>query len=65
MAELIQQNNLNGLRIAGYTNPVLIENFDFLKEYSFLHGLEIATPFDYSYEFLKYLPFLEHLNIQN
>ena len=61
----IQKRNLSGLRIFADLQDQRVYSFDFLKEYDFLEGLEIASRDEDSYVFLKSLKKLKHLNLQN
>ncbi len=63
--KIIKDKNLNGLRIFAQLKEDRIDGFDFLNEYNFLEGLEIASRDDYDYKFLKSLKNLKHLNLQN
>jgi hypothetical protein len=65
--QTIDKNKLNGLRIFddAFPEQERLTSFDFLAEYDFLEGLEIATIFDNDYSFLKSLPKLKHLSLQN
>ena len=63
--KLIDDNQLNGLRIFAHLKEDKLNNLDFLKDYNFLKGLEIATIPDFNYDFLKSLTELKQLNIQN
>lgn len=61
----IRKKNLNGLRIFADLEDQRVYSFEFLKEYDFLEGLEIASRDEDSYAFLKFLTKLKHLNLQN
>ncbi len=63
--KIIKDKNFNGLRIFAQLQADRIDGFDFLNEYNFLEGLEIASRDDYDYNFLKSLTKLKHLNLQN
>ncbi|MGA2296644.1 MAG: leucine-rich repeat protein, partial [FCB group bacterium] len=65
--KIITKKKLDGLFIFDHAYPILerITDFDFLREFSFLEGLAIATMHDANYKFLKYLPLLKYLALNN
>lgn len=63
--EIIERDHLKGMRIFADLKSEYIESFSFLKEYTFLKGLEISSRHENSYDFLNCLNNLEYLNIQN
>jgi len=63
--QVIKKNKLNGLRIFAELQEDRIDSFEFLKEYTFLEGLGIASRDDYDYNFLKSMKYLKRLSIQN
>lgn len=63
--QVIKRENLGGLSIFAQLQEDRVDSFDFLKEYSFLQGLSIASRDDYNYDFLKSLGNLKSLTISN
>ncbi len=59
--QMIEINNLNGLRIFDHLDP--LESIDFLKGYTFLKELEIECVYDHDFDFLNKLVLLERLSI--
>lgn len=59
--ELIEVNNLSGLRIFDHLDK--LDSLDFLSEFSFLEQLSISCIFDQNYTFLKKLSNLKTLSI--
>ncbi|MFO0507731.1 MAG: hypothetical protein ACK5YS_02550 [bacterium] len=64
----IEEKKLSGMRIFAHLKEDLLDNLNFLGEFTFLEGLGIATRdevgYDY-YGFLRKLKNLKYLNLQN
>jgi hypothetical protein len=64
----IEEKNLSGMRIFAHLKEDLLDNLNFLEEFTFLEGLSIATRDEVSYDyygFLRKLKNLKYLNLQN
>jgi Leucine-rich repeat (LRR) protein len=60
---IIQERNLEGLRIFAHLKDDRLKDLDFLKEYTFLNRLDIASVDDYDFSFLLLLKGLKRLSI--
>lgn len=60
---LIEENNLKGLRIFIQLDIDKLDDLNFLKEFNFLKKLEIISLYEYDFGFLKHLSQVEELKI--
>ena len=60
---LISKHSLNGLAIMSLLEDEKLESLDFLKKATFLKSLRITSNFEYDYNILFDMPFLEELDI--
>lgn len=60
---IIKDKKLEGLRIFAHLKDDRLDSLDFLKDYSFLERLDIASVVDYNFEFLESLSQLKSLSI--
>ena len=61
--ELIKKYNLDGLEVFIHFNDEKLESLDFLSDFKFLKKLRLCIMFDYDYNFIKMLTYLEELSL--
>lgn len=60
---ILEERNLKGLRIFADLKEDRLQDLDFLRQYSFLEALSIASVDDYDFNFLTHLQGLKELSI--
>lgn len=61
--KIIKEKKLKGLRIVAHLRDQRLSNIDFLKDCTFLEGLDVISVDDFDFGFLQYLSKLKSLGI--